>query len=78
MAAPRIKGCRLKYARMGHKSTKVLFSNKFSSSLMLPNSSIYSTSMRSEGSIQSISKHIEGQESSYSLLKEGELQIFLF
>ena len=45
---------------------------------MLPNSSIYSPSMRSEGSIWSVYRYMEGQESSYLLLEEGKLQIFLF
>ena len=45
---------------------------------ILPSSSIYSPSMRSEGSNQSISRHMEGQDLSYRYLMRENSKYLLF
>ena len=61
MVAPRTKGCRLKYIRMGHNSTIVSLISKIIPPLMLHSSSIYRPSIGSEGLKRSVSQHMEGE-----------------
>ena len=72
------KGMQTQVCKNGSQFHYNFFSLTSSPPSMLPSSSIYSPSMRSEGLNQSIYRHMEGQGSIYSLLDEEKLQIFIF